>query len=67
MDKWQKIAPMNSRRIGLGLACVNRLLFAVGGFDGKERLRSVECYDPEKDEWHYRAAMNDTRSGAGTL
>lgn len=56
---------MNSARIGVGLACVNRLLFAVGGFDGQQRLRSVECYDPDKDQWTYVAPMNTTRSGAG--
>lgn len=56
---------MNSRRIGVGLACVNRLLFAVGGYDGQQRLRSVERYDPEKDEWVYVSPMNTTRSGAG--
>jgi kelch-like protein 19 len=56
---------MNSRRIGVGLACVNRLLFAVGGYDGQQRLKSVERYDPENDEWSYVSPMNTTRSGAG--
>lgn len=64
-DKWFKIASMKSPRIGVGLACINRLLFAVGGFDGQHRLNSVECYDPEKDEWSDVAPMNTTRSGAG--
>lgn len=64
-DRWQSIACMNSARIGVGLACVNRLLFAVGGFDGFQRLRSVEQYDPEKDEWSFVSPMNTTRSGAG--
>ena len=65
LDKWQKIASMNSKRIGVGVAVVNRLLYAVGGFDGQNRLRSVELYNPEKDEWQYVAPMNTTRSGAG--
>ena len=56
---------MNSKRIGVGVAVVNRLLYAVGGFDGQNRLRSVECYNPDKDEWQYVAPMNTTRSGAG--
>ena len=56
---------MNSKRIGVGVAVVNRLLYAVGGFDGQNRLRSVELYNPEKDEWQYVAPMNTTRSGAG--
>ena len=64
-DRWHQIASMNSARIGVGLACVNRLLFAVGGFDGQQRLCSVELYNPDNDEWKYVAPMNTTRSGAG--
>lgn len=43
----------------------NRLLYAVGGFDGKERLSSVECYHPENDEWTMVSPMKCSRSGAG--
>lgn len=56
---------MLSRRIGVGVAVINRLLYAVGGFDGTHRLSSVECYNPEKDEWRSTAPMNTVRSGAG--
>ena len=56
---------MTTRRIGVGCAVLNRLLFAVGGFDGSNRLSSVECYDPERDEWKSVASMNTMRSGAG--
>ena len=56
---------MTTRRIGVGVATVNRLMYAVGGFDGANRLRSVECYYPENDEWRFMAPMNATRSGAG--
>ena len=49
----------------MGVAVVNRLLYAVGGFDGVNRLRSVECYHPENDEWNFVAPMTTTRSGAG--
>ena len=59
------ICAMSTRRIGVGVATVNRLLYAVGGFDGVNRLASVECYHPEKDVWQYVAPMNTTRSGAG--
>ena len=64
-DKWEGVAPMSMRRIGVGVAVVNRLLYAVGGFDGSERLSSVECFYPEKDEWKQVAPMHKTRSGAG--
>ena len=56
---------MCTSRIGVGVATVNRLLYAVGGFDGDNRLSSVECYNPDQDDWKYVASMNTQRSGAG--
>ena len=56
---------MMSRRIGVGVTVINRLLYAVGGFDGTHRLSSSECYDPDRDEWTPMASMNTVRSGAG--
>jgi len=41
------------------------LLYAIGGFDGEERLSSVECYHPENNEWTMVSPMKCTRSGAG--
>ena len=64
-DTWTVIAPMATRRIGVGVAVVNRLLYAVGGYDGVNRLASMECYHPENDEWQFLAPMNTMRSGAG--
>lgn len=43
----------------------NRLLYAIGGFDGSNRLNSVECYHPENDEWTMVSPMKCSRSGAG--
>lgn len=42
-----------------------RLLYAVGGFDGERRLSTVERYDPETDSWEELASLNRARSGAG--
>lgn len=64
-DQWQLVAPMLTRRIGVGVAVINRLLYAVGGFDGANRLGSCECYNPDRDEWNSMASMNTVRSGAG--
>ncbi|KAK2511235.1 Keap1 [Columba livia] len=64
-DEWQLVAPMLSRRIGVGVAVLNRLLYAVGGFDGTTRLSSAECYHPEHDSWRAIAPMATIRSGAG--
>lgn len=49
----------------MGVAVLNRLLYAVGGFDGTNRLSSAECYYPERNEWRMITPMNTIRSGAG--
>lgn len=56
---------MHSRRLGVGVAVVNRLLFAIGGFDGKVRLTSMECYHPENNAWTILPSMSVGRSGSG--
>lgn len=66
-DEWHLVAPMLTRRIGVGVAVLNRLLYAVGGFDGTNRLNSAECYYPERNEWRTITPMNTIRSGAGAL
>ncbi|CAG9115589.1 unnamed protein product [Plutella xylostella] len=52
-------------RYTVGVAVVNRLLYAVGGFDGARRLNSVECYYPENNCWSSVKPMTTARSGAG--
>lgn len=56
---------MAYKRLGVGVAVVNRLLYVIGGFDGQERLRTVECYHPENNAWSLVTPMNVGRSGAG--
>jgi len=64
---WTVMSPMATRRIGTGVAVVNRLLYVVGGFDGESRLATVECYHPENNDWRPVSPMSVTRSGAGEL
>lgn len=58
---------MHSKRLGVGVVVINRLLYAIGGFDGNERLASVECYHPENNEWSYLPPLKTGRSGAGNF
>lgn len=51
---------------GVAVAVLNRLLYAIGGFDGENRLRSTECYCPDSKKWSLVAPMNTPRSGAGS-
>lgn len=56
---------MHYKRLAVGVAVVNRLLYAIGGYDGNVRHSSAECYHPENDEWTMIAPMHTPRSGAG--
>ncbi|XP_031639917.1 kelch-like protein 18 [Contarinia nasturtii] len=57
-----KVQPMLNRRCRLGVATLNDKLYACGGYDGNSFLKSVEEYDPIKDEWRLVAPMNVKRS-----
>ena len=48
-----------------GVASLNGMLYVVGGFDGKDYLRDVDCYDPLTNSWTSIAALNQSRSAAG--
>ncbi|KAJ9592761.1 hypothetical protein L9F63_015572, partial [Diploptera punctata] len=64
-DRWTNVRPMHTKRLGVGVAVVNRLLYAIGGYDGTDRLASGECYHPENNEWNMIKPMKTKRSGAG--
>lgn len=42
-------------------------LFAVGGFDGLQRLRSVERYDPFSNTWVAAAPLPEAVSSAAVV
>lgn len=56
---------MKDKRLGVGVAVVNRMLYAMGGYDGLHRLNSAECYHPENNAWTPISPMHVGRSGAG--
>lgn len=41
------------------------MVYAVGGFNGSLRVRTVDSYDPVKDQWTSVANMQDRRSTLG--
>lgn len=41
------------------------MVYAVGGFNGSLRVRTVDAYDPMKDEWCCVSSMQDRRSTLG--
>ncbi len=50
---------------GVAVAVFNHYLYAIGGFDGENRLRSTEYYSREVGKWTLAAPMNTPRSGTG--
>lgn len=48
-----------------GVVYMGGLVFAVGGFNGSLRVRTVDSYDPVKDQWASVANMQDRRSTLG--
>ncbi|XP_058035936.1 kelch-like protein 18 isoform X2 [Ahaetulla prasina] len=66
-NHWEKCQPMTTPRSRVGVAVVNGLLYAIGGYDGQWRLSTVEIYDPETDSWSRGGSMNSKRSAMGTV
>lgn len=42
---------LNIPRIGLGVAVADDRLYAIGGFDGRTFLKSIEVYDEQTHQW----------------
>ena len=49
---WESSKAMTTFRSRVGVAVVDRKLFAFGGYDGSSRLFTVECYDPQVELTH---------------
>ena len=66
-DKWSPVAAMNVQRGGVGVAALEKYLYAVGGNDGTSSLDSCERYDPILNKWILVASMQHRRSVRLTL
>ncbi|XP_074647308.1 kelch-like protein 3 [Tubulanus polymorphus] len=64
-EKWKQVAEMPSRRCRCGVAVMNGLVYAVGGFNGSLRVRTVDVYDSSKDHWSSIPCMEARRSTLG--
>ena len=64
---WTSRTPMPTARAGLGVAAVNGVLYAVGGynigFNGSNLTAAVEAYDPATNQWTAKAPLPTPRSG----
>nr|XP_056713337.1 kelch-like protein 18 [Euleptes europaea] len=66
-NQWAQCQPMTTARSRVGVAVLNGLLYAIGGYDGQLRLSTVEVYNSESDSWSKVGSMNSKRSAMGTV
>lgn len=70
IDKWVDLcSELPTRRCRAGLAVLNGGVYAIGGFNGSLRVRTVDCYDPQTNQWTSCPSMEARRStlGVGVL
>lgn len=65
--QWLPGLPMSTLRTRVGVAVLDKKLYALGGFDGHKRLSTVECFDPQFQTWKAVAPMNTRRSALGAV
>ena len=67
-NQWKALESMKSRREEHGLTTgFDKKIYAIGGFNGKSCLRTVERYDPSKNQWEEVAPMNTSRRSLSAI
>ncbi|KAK1148889.1 kelch-like protein 20 [Acipenser oxyrinchus oxyrinchus] len=64
-NSWSPVRPMRCKRNQVGLAVVDGILLAVGGFDGTTYLKSVEAYSLDTNTWRHYGSMKCKHPGGG--
>lgn len=59
-------ARLSCPRSGVNLVALSDCLLAIGGFDGHNRLRTVEKFDARQGQWTIVAPMKTRRSNFGS-
>ncbi|PAV75433.1 hypothetical protein WR25_17823 [Diploscapter pachys] len=58
--KWSSVEKMPTTRSRVGVAVCQKELYAIGGYNGLERLKTVEVFDYSNKSWRmYLVAMMD--------
>lgn len=62
-DEWIEVNPMSKPRCGVGVAILNNSLYAIGGHDGQNYLKSVELLNIDDETWSREVAdMGEERT-----
>lgn len=59
--KWSKAEAMSMLRSRVGVAVMNNKLYAVGGYNGSERLSTAEVFNPTERVWSRVSSMHFNR------
>ena len=61
---WRALPDMSVARADCAAACVDGLLYVVGGTDARHRaVASAECYDPSTEQWRGLPDLSVARAG----
>lgn len=65
LKRWRMTEAMTMMRSRVGVAVLEGKLYAIGGYNGKERLNTVEVYDSKLKRWNKVKPMSYQRSAVG--
>ena len=66
--EWKEKAPCEEARLKASLVALGGLLYYIGGWNlSSGCTNTVECYDPERDEWNSCAGLNTARCHSGCV
>ena len=66
--EWKAKAPFEEARLQASLVALGGLLYYIGGWNlSRVCTNTVECYDPERDEWNSCAGLNTARCKSGCV
>jgi kelch-like protein 18 len=65
-DRWRVAESMSTTRSRVAVAVLQGRLYAIGGYNGLERLAIVEVFEPETRKWKRVAPISRPRSALGS-
>ncbi|XP_062617601.1 beta-scruin-like [Saccostrea cucullata] len=62
---WRKLTSLRTARMHHALCVFDGFIYAIGGLGRNGRiLKSVECYNPSTNSWHFVKSLSTARAGA---
>ena len=65
--EWKRKTAFSDTRINTSLEELNGRLYYIGGYNEGGCCGTVECYDPELDQWNYCASLINSRCKSGSV